>query len=320
VSYREEQRVRRAEARRRRLRLRAERIAAAASLVVVAVVVGVIVLTSGNDAGSHTSKTAAAAPAKKAPKAGRTAATQPGTAPVPILVYHVINAPPAYTTASPALYVPVNEFSSQMQALKANGWHAVTLDQVEAYWTRGVPLGTAEPIVITFDNGYASQYTNALPVLRGLGWVGVENLQLSGLPASAGGLSDLQIRGLIAAGWELDTQGVDHADLAALDPTQLSLEVATARQTLRTRYGVPVNWFSYPLGDYNPTVSAAVGAAGYLGATTVNPGWADPQQNRFRLPRLVVTAGTSPSQLLAQIAAAKGTTSAPSSFSGQGLA
>jgi peptidoglycan/xylan/chitin deacetylase (PgdA/CDA1 family) len=239
---------------------------------------------------------------------------------VPILVYHVINTPPAQSTAPSTLYVPSDEFSSQMQALKANGWHAVTLDQVEAYWSRGLPLGTGEPIVITFDTGYASQYTNALPVLRGLGWVGVENLQLGGLTPSDGGLTDAQIRGLVAAGWELDSQGAGHADLTAVDPAQLQVEVATARQTLRGLYGVPVNWFSYPSGDYNATVTAAVSAAGYVGATTVSPGWASPQQDRFRLPRLVVVAGTSPSQLLAQIAGAKTSTSTPSSHSGPAVA
>ena len=52
------------------------------------------------------------------------------------------------------------------------------MDQLRANWTRGVPLGPGKPIVITFDNGYESQYTNALPVLKQLGWTGVENIQL----------------------------------------------------------------------------------------------------------------------------------------------
>jgi peptidoglycan/xylan/chitin deacetylase (PgdA/CDA1 family) len=323
MSFREKQRTRRQQARSQESRVKAERVAAVGSLVVVAAVVGAIVLTSGTGAGSRPSKPTAAGSARNRSRGGsasRPAAAQPGTAPVPILVYHVINTPPAQTTAPSALYVATDEFSSQMQALKANGWHAVTLNQVEAYWTRDVPLGTDKPIVITFESGYASQYTNALPILNGLGWVGVEDLQLSGLPPSDGGLTDAQIRGLIAAGWELDTQGVSHTDLTALDPAQLSNEVGAARQTLRSRYGMPVNWFSYPAGDYNPTVIAAVSAAGYLGATTVDAGWANPQQNRFRLPRLVVSAGTSPSQLLAQIAAAKGTTTVPASYSGAGLA
>ena len=84
-------------------------------------------------------------------------------------MYHVINPPPA-GAAFPGLYVPADEFAAQMQALKTAGWHAVTLDQVEAYWKRGVPLGAGKPIVLTFDNGYESQYTNAMPVLKRLGW------------------------------------------------------------------------------------------------------------------------------------------------------
>jgi peptidoglycan/xylan/chitin deacetylase (PgdA/CDA1 family) len=320
MSFRKQRRVRPEQAREREPRVRRERVAAVGSLILVAAVVGVIVLTSATGSGSRPSNASSSTskPHRGAPVSRL--ATQSGTAPAPILVYHVINTRPAQSTAPAALYVPADEFSSQMQALKANGWHAVTLDQLRAYWTRGAPLGTGKPIVITFDNGYASQYTNALPVLKGLGWVGVEDLQLGGLPPSDGGLTDAQIRGLIAAGWELDTQGISHTDLTALDPTHLTNEVATARQTLRARYGVPVNWFSYPSGDYNAAVVNAVSAAGYRGATTVNPGWASPQQDRFRLARLVVVAGTTPSQLLAQIAAAKATTPVPSSYTGQGLA
>ena len=322
MSFREERRTRRDHAGERELRVKRERVAAIGSLILVAAVVGAIVLTSVTRSGSRPTKPTATASARNT-RTGQSAtrpAARPAAAPVPILAYHVINTRPAQSTAPPALYVPTSEFSSQMQALKANGWHAVTLDQVQAYWTRGVSLGAGKPVVITFDNGYASQYTNALPVLKALGWVGIEDLQLSGLPPSDGGLSDAQIRGLITAGWELDTQGASPADLTALDPGQMSAEVAAARQTLRSRYGVPVNWFSYPGGDYNATVIAAVSAAGYVGATTVNPGWASPQQARFRLPRLVVVAGTSPAQLLAQIAAAKATTIVPASHSGPGLA
>jgi peptidoglycan/xylan/chitin deacetylase (PgdA/CDA1 family) len=228
-------------------------------------------------------------------------------------MYHVIN-PPYPTSPYPGLYVPKAEFAAQMQALKAAGWHAVTMDQLEANWTRGVPLGPGKPIVLTFDNGYQSQYTNAMPVLKRLGWVGVENIQLQGLPPSQGGLSGGQVRGLIAAGWELDTQGISHADLITLDPAALHYQVATARQILRRRYGVPVNWFCYPSGHYNATVIAAVHAAGFVGSTTVVPGWASRSDDSYRLPRLEVLGGTTPSELLAQVTGARSASPAPPSY------
>jgi peptidoglycan/xylan/chitin deacetylase (PgdA/CDA1 family) len=239
----------------------------------------------------------------------------PGTLAAPILMYHVIN-PPIAAARYPGLYVPEPEFAAQMQALKSAGWHAVTMDQLLAYWRRGVPLGPGKPIVLSFDNGYASQYTNALPVLRRLGWVGVENLQLAGLPPSQGGLTDVQVRSLISSGWELDTQGISHADLIALTPSELRYQVLTARQMLRSRYHVPVNWFCYPSGHYNATVVAEVRTAGFVGSTTVVPGWASRTDDLDRLPRLRVLGGTSPSALLAQIAASEHAGTPPLAYGG----
>ena len=317
--------------RRRRIRARRRRAAALGAVAVAAAVAAVIAIAATNGgagssrggarsaAGHVTSR--ASASHRNAPPAGfpgSSAATAkgtgaPGNATAPILMYHVINPPPA-GAPFPGLYVPASEFAAQMQALKAAGWHAVTMDQLEANWTRGVPLGPGKPIVITFDNGYSSQYTNALPVLQRLGWAGVENIQLSGLPPSQGGLTDAQVRGLLSAGWELDTQGISHADLIKLDAAGLQYQIASARQTLRSRYGVPVHWFCYPSGHYDSTVIAAVRAAGYVGSTTVVPGWAGRTDDLYRLPRLRVLGGTSPAALLQQIATYEGSPQPPPSY------
>jgi peptidoglycan/xylan/chitin deacetylase (PgdA/CDA1 family) len=237
---------------------------------------------------------------------------------VPILAYHVINVAPPQSSAPPALYVPADEFSSQMSALKAGGWHAVTLDQLQAYWTHGVSLGPGKPIVITFDDGYASQYTNALPVLKKLGWVAVENIAVAGLAPSDGGLTDSQVRGFIRAGWQLGAEGPSTAKLTTADPTQLDGILLSARQTLNSRYGVTPNWLAYPSGAYDSTIVAAVRAAGFVGATTLVSGWASPTADRYRLPRLEVVGGTSPTKLVSDITAASQTTSAPSANQGTG--
>ena len=335
---RKELQVRRLErTRERRRQVRRRRLVALGGLVVVAAIAIVIATSSGGGSGATTTaaanqttvshhRPAGSAASKHAAALGlpRTTVTGkptgvPGTTHIPILMYHVIAPPPA-GAPFPGLYVPEPEFAAQMQALKAAGWHAVTLDQVGAYWKDGVPLGPGKPIVISFDNGYRSQYVNALPVLQKLGWVGNENIQLSGLPPSQGGLTDAQVRGLIAAGWELDTQGISHADLITLDGSQLAYQVATARKILQKRYGVPVNWFCYPSGHYNATVINEVKAAGFVGSTTVIPGWAGPSSDPFRLPRLRVLNGTSPQSLLAQISDSEDATAPPASYGGAGLA
>jgi hypothetical protein len=157
-------------------------------------------------------------------------------------------------------------------------------------------------------------------VLKRLGWVGVENIQLLGLPPTQGGLTDPQVRALVSAGWELDTQGMSHADLITLDSAGLQYQIANARRLLRSRYGVAVNWFCYPSGHYDATVVAAVRAAGFIGSTTVVPGWANRAEDPYRLPRLRVLGGTSPSALLQQISTYQSAGAPPASYGGAGTA
>jgi peptidoglycan/xylan/chitin deacetylase (PgdA/CDA1 family) len=268
--------------------------------------------TKHSDPG-HTS-TGANRPTSAAGTAGTGRGTR-GTEAVPILMYHVINPPPT-GAKFPGLYVPPKEFAAQMQALARAGFHAVTMDQVLANWTRGAPLPKGKPIVVSFDNGYQSQLTQALPVLRRLGWVGVENIQLTGLPPSQGGLSQEQVSQLVSEGWELDTQGTSHADLITLSASALHEQVAVAREEVQHRYHVPVNWFCYPSGHYDATVIGEVKAAGYVGSTTVVPGWAKHTEDPYRLPRLRVLGGTSPQSLLAEIAAIRTDSPPPASYGG----
>lgn len=285
---------------------RRRRSAAFIAVCVAAGIVAVILLDSG-------SGTPARVPAP-APRtaAARTTTPRCAAAPkvvsgrvrggesVPILMYHVIlPAPPG--APYPGLYVTPSLFAAQMHALAAAGYHAVTMNEVWDNWHHGTPLPPGRPIVVSFDNGYESQYREALPVMRSLGWVGVENLQLSGLPPSQGGLSERQVRALVCAGWELDTQGYSHADLPALTPSELTFQVATARRRIRALYHVAADWFCYPSGQYDAAVVAAVRAAGFLGSTTVVPGWASPDEDPYRLPRLRVLAGTSPQSLLGEL-------------------
>ena len=289
--------------RRERKYRRRRRIAGAALLALIAGATAAIVLGAG---GSATLPHAAAGTKSAKPPPARVVHDGPhGTEPVPILMYHVILAPPA-GAPFPGLYVTPELFAEQMHALAAAGYHAVTMNQMWDNWHRGTPLPAGKPIVISFDNGYESQYRFALPVLRAMGWLGVENLQLSGLPVSQGGLSQHQVRGLVAAGWELDTQGWNHADLIRLSPSDLHFQVAVARARIRSLYGVHAEWFCYPSGHYDARVIAAVKDAGFRGSTTVIKGWAAPHEDPYTLPRLEVLAGTSPAALVEEIDAIAG--------------
>ena len=329
-----EQRRARREARRRELARRRARGLAALGAVALAVLVVVVVAASTGGSSKKSASGATAPPSAHRRGGGglsagsgsrsgsRDALLSPAQAArrvgvgasAPILMYHVINPAPA-GAKFPGLYVSAEEFAQQMSALASAGFHAVTMDQLLANWTRGASL-PSKPVVLSFDNGYQSQLTNAEPVLARHGWVGVENIQLSGLPPSQGGLGRAQVAQLVADGWELDTQGISHADLIAISPSALHEQVFLAREELQRRYHVPVNWFCYPSGHYDQSVVEAVRAAGFVGSTTVVPGWAAPAGDPYRLPRLRVLGGTSGGQLVGEIESIRSDPAPPASYSG----
>jgi peptidoglycan/xylan/chitin deacetylase (PgdA/CDA1 family) len=197
----------------------------------------------------------------------------PHDAPVPILMYHVI-APPPTGAPYPGLYVKPADFRGQVGWLAAHGYHAVTLRRVYDYW-RGTEALPRNPVVLTFDDGYRSDFTVALPTLRARHWPGVLNLEVRNLQPVWGTRPGM-VRKLIAAGWEIDAHTLTHPDLTTVDPAELRREVAGSRAAIRRMFHVPVDFFCYPAGRYDAAVLAAVRAAGFLGATTETEGLARP--------------------------------------------
>ena len=191
----------------------------------------------------------------------------PHSRPVPILMYHALAVPPV-GAPYPELYVRPADFAAQIRWLAAHRYQAVTLDRVLAYW-RGRTTLPVRPVVLTFDDGYRSDYTVAMPVLRAQGRAGVLNLQV-------GNLVPLRVRKLIRSGWEVDAHTLTHPDLTTVGAAQLQNEVGGSRRAIRRLYGIPVNTFCYPAGRYNAAVIAAVRAAGYKAATTTRPGLSRP--------------------------------------------
>jgi peptidoglycan/xylan/chitin deacetylase (PgdA/CDA1 family) len=219
----------------------------------------------------------------------------------PILEYHVIAPAPA-TAGFPLLYVAQGLLRRQLDALAAHDYHAVTLDQLWANWHEHKRLPCGKPIVVSFDNGYETQFQYAEPVLAKLGWVGDENLQVTGLSWANGGISHHEIRELIKDGWELDTQGWSHASLTEEDAAGLRYQVAHARHYLQRHFHVPVNWFCYPSGEYDLSVIDELKADGFRGSTTEVNGWAGPNDDPYALPRLEVQPTMSPRDLVQIVA------------------
>ncbi len=85
------------------------------------------------------------------------------TAVVPVLMYHDVA-----EEGDPSVTVSPERLEEHLAALKGAGYTAVTLEELSAYVEEGAPL-PEKPVVITFDDGYLSNYQYAWPLLQKYG-------------------------------------------------------------------------------------------------------------------------------------------------------
>ena len=89
---------------------------------------------------------------------------EPYTADIPVLMYHHLD-----KDAIKQSFITPGRFEEQMRALSDSGYTAVSLEDVRDYVYKGRDL-PQRPVLITFDDGYMSNYTEAFPVLRRYGF------------------------------------------------------------------------------------------------------------------------------------------------------
>ena len=163
-------------------------------------------------------------------------------------------------------------------------------------------LDTKAPgVLLTFDDGQASNYNVALPMLEAYNapvvfFVTTQHIIDPGdwLPASrklalAYWASEADVPAAIAedlfngmtvdqlkvcAAHPLVTIGAhsrSHPFLTQCSPSVLNNELVETREWLQTQTGQPVDLFAYPTGDYNRQVAEAVRQAGYCAAFVEQP-------------------------------------------------
>ncbi len=215
---------------------------------------------------------------------------------IPILMYHAIENVPSYrspyyeTSTSPYM------FARHMKFLSENGYETVTLEQAIAAFDK--PLGERRPIVLTFDDGYRSVYTNACPILRAYGFTGTVFL-ISGLT----GDRRMQFREMDCLTWsearEMQQDGMSigshtatHPVLAALSRAAIDRELGRSKAEIEDHLGRPVKSFSYPFAfpeANSRLVSCLAGTLekyGYENGVSTTIGTAGPGDPRYFLPRL----------------------------------
>jgi peptidoglycan/xylan/chitin deacetylase (PgdA/CDA1 family) len=129
------------------------------------------------------------------------------------------------------------------------------------------PSGASATVVsLTFDDGYASQYTAARPLLASHGMHGTFFIPSKRIGSSTY-MSWQQVTALAADGNEIGGHTLDHKNLTTVSAAEARRQVCTDRNVLLA-HEFAVTDFAYPYGAFNSAVESVVAACGYNSART----------------------------------------------------
>jgi len=244
-------------------------------------------VSPGSQQANASSPTPAATPvAAVPPKITKPVVDQ--TAQVIIFCYHRLVDKIRY----PGTEITPAAFEAQMKELKDRGITVISLQDLLA-WKRGEKNIPPRSAVVTFDDGWKSQYEVAWPIMKKYGYPFTMFIYTEGVRGgSLGGGEAItweQLADMRDNGVDIEGHSATHQDLREGHTITLisggkrtrtkvtgpqyeqwmQNEVVGSKQLLEQRLGIKVNCFAVPFGNYNEHVKEIARNSGYEAMFTV---------------------------------------------------
>jgi len=244
-------------------------------------------VSPGSQQANASSPTPAATPvAAVPPKITKPVVDQ--TAQVIIFCYHRLVDKIRY----PGTEITPAAFEAQMKELKDRGITVISLQDLLS-WKRGEKNIPPRSAVVTFDDGWKSQYEVAWPIMKKYGYPFTMFIYTEGVRGgSLGGGEAItweQLADMRDNGVDIEGHSATHQDLREGHTITLisggkrtrtkvtgpqyeqwmQNEVVGSKQLLEQRLGIKVNCFAVPFGNYNEHVKEIARNSGYEAMFTV---------------------------------------------------
>lgn len=229
------------------------------------------------------------------------------------LVYHRVV--PDREHFNSTYVVRASDFRKQVEYLVSHRYRAVTLDEL---LTGADPVNahTEKRVLITFDDGYEDNYTQAFPVLREFGLPALIFLVADfsrrtnwwdtplGVP-EARLLTPSQISRMAGNGIEFGSHTLTHRSLPGTSEAELKAEIEGSRSEIERVTGLTPRAFSYPYSHVDRRTKLTLREAGYQCAFAVNGGPFHAHRDPWEIRRVNVTANARGLRFKAKLSGAE---------------
>ncbi len=198
---------------------------------------------------------------------------------VPILCYHRFSNGNAGKGSSGKMTVSASDFAAQLEWLARNDFHVLALSQLQP-WLEGKQDLPQRSVIITADDGYASFYRIAFPLLKKYNFPATLFVYTDFVGAADAAdwaeLQEMANSGLVSVQAHSRTHR-NLTDRLANETDEryqqaLVSETRTPRDMLERKLGAPQPHFAYPYGDANDSVIDVLNRQSVDLGVTVYPG------------------------------------------------
>ncbi|HEY8805295.1 MAG TPA: polysaccharide deacetylase family protein [Clostridium sp.] len=202
---------------------------------------------------------------------------------VPVLMYHSIG--PAKLNP---YVVSTDRLNRDMQYLKNNGFTTLSTDELYDFMVKNKPV-PKKSILITFDDGYEDNYTNAFPILKKYNFKATIFVITGYVDKGKQFLSSAQLKEMQKSGIDIESHTNLHEKLGTYTYNSQLKTLKTSKDYIEKTLNKTVKYISYPFGSYNSDTLKAVNAVGYKMAFTTNGRWANISNGILSLDRVFVS-------------------------------
>jgi peptidoglycan/xylan/chitin deacetylase (PgdA/CDA1 family) len=183
------------------------------------------------------------------------------------------------------------DFRAHLMAAHTAGRRTITAGQLPSEMA-------ARFFCLTFDDGCASDYTEAFPALLELG-MRATFFVVPTLVSEPGYVTWSELREMTAAGMEIGSHSLTHPFLHELDAAGVRREFGESKSMLEDRLGAAVRSASLPRGWEPPHFESVLEELGYRVFCTSRVGWWHPGDQPLSVPRIAVRRSMQPEEFAA---------------------
>lgn len=180
---------------------------------------------------------------------------------VPVFAYHrVMDRTDTYS-------VKPEIFEKHMQYLAKRGYTSISINEFMQKRAEGDDA-FYKNFVLTFDDGYEDNNTNAMPIMKKYGYTGTIFVAIKFM-GWQGYVTWQDLESLKNNGWEIGSHTYNHVALSQCSAEELDREIKSSKDFLNAfDASYKVNTMAYPFGGYDDKVYASLERNGYIAAVT----------------------------------------------------